>query len=119
LFVRFFPGVGRPVQEIAFNREKPITCEPVSLFKQAQGCLKTAMALTLGATSSVESVYAALFDWVDGMKYELFCGLNERANKLKVVTGLRVAREQEVSAAKRRLENWIAKLKYERGRCFG
>jgi hypothetical protein len=118
-FVRFFPGEGKPIESVSFKRDKPITCEPNALLKQAKGCLKTAMALMFGAQSTVNNVYDTLFAWVDGMKHEVFVGLNERAHKLQVVTGVAVHRDENVLAAKRRAEDWITRLKYERGRCFG
>lgn len=118
-FLRFFTGEGHAPVAIKFNREKPISCEADSLLKQAKGCLKTALALMFGTQSTVEGIYSTLFAWVDGIKQELFEGTNERALKLRVLTGLQVQGSicpEALELSRRRIEEWMSKLKYERGR---
>lgn len=113
-FLEYFPGVGRPVREITLSREKPVTCESLALQRQALGCLKTAMALSSGVQSSVDVLYAMACEWLDGVKYELFAGVNERVSKLRVETGVSIA-----SFGREKVREWLSGLIYERGRCFG
>jgi hypothetical protein len=118
-FRRFFPGDGKPVEVITLRRDKPISCEPEALSKQAAGCLESMLALEYGDESSMETIYAALFDWIDNVKHSLFSGLTARAHKLGVETGVKVFRSSIQEKGRAVCESWIHKLKYERGRCFG
>jgi len=118
-FLQFFPGEGRAPVPIKFNRDKPISCEATSLLKQAKGCLKTALALMYGTQSNLESVYSALFAWADGIKVEVFQGLNERALKLGVLTGLQFGDgmcPDVRESVRRENDAWLARLRYENGR---
>ena len=118
-FVFWFPGDGRPVSDITLNREKRTVCEPEALLKQAGGCLKSALALQLGAECDSVSAFERLFFWVENVKQEVFEGLKERAHKLGVVTGIKVGCETMVSDAKRRADDWLRSLEYERRLCVG
>ena len=118
-FRRFFPGLGRPVAEITLNRERPIICDASSLLKQAAGCLKTAFALESGVQSSIDSLFARVFEWAHGVKQNLFSGLNERALQLEIESGVSVLERSMSDRARREADNWYRRIQYERGRCFG
>jgi hypothetical protein len=116
LFLRFFPGVGKPVEKITLRRDKPVTCEPTALLKQAGGCLKTAMALMFGVDPFPESVSRMLTLLIDSMKDDVYKGMRERATKLQVVTGLSVER---MSDCRRDVREWLRELRVVGGRCYG
>ena len=120
-FLHFFPGEGRAPVPIKFNRDKPISCEATSLLKQAKGCLKTALALMFGVQTSVENIYETLFAWADSIKHELFEGTNERAFKLKVLTGLNIQDSLDPETLlhkKEEIEKWLEGLTHGRKRAL-
>jgi hypothetical protein len=61
----------------------------------------------------METLYANVCEWLGNVKHEFFAGVNERAAKLQVTTGISIA---ELGAAKAR--RYIMGLEYERGFSF-
>jgi hypothetical protein len=116
-FCLFFPGLGREIEEITLVRDKPVTCEPVALQKQALGCLKTAIALSSGIQTSMDTLYAIACEWLGGVKQELFAGVNERAHKLRVTDGISIT--SAIERKRQVVDTWISNLQKERRLCYG
>jgi hypothetical protein len=118
-FCKYFPGVGRPVQEVTLRRERSLTCDSSALLRQAEGCLKSAFALSSGVQSSIDNLFAMVFDWANSVKANLFSGVNSRATQLGIESGVSITERSMVERKRREVDSWIRSLQYKGGSCFG
>ena len=86
LFGSYFSGAS--VEDVKWEKDQSVSCDPVALEKQALGCLSKALAARYGEQSSRRSSVGLATEWVGQVQNELHEKVNCFAEHIRIKTGI-------------------------------
>jgi len=112
LFFEHFTG--DEIRDVEYRKREPVSCDPVALEQQAEGCVASAFTFRYGEPASFADVDEHIYRWVTAARYAIYQKMKQHAERMKITKGITLGLDNEQKEQFRtpeHFENYILRLR--------